>query len=57
MMAETERPEPEYGEYIRGNVGQVGRTVTTWHKSLVAGEWIPMVNWEPHPDEKDSDAN
>ena len=46
------KPPVEYGEWTRGNAGQVGRTVTTWHPSLMApGEWIPTVAWEPHPDE------
>lgn len=48
----SEKPANEYGEWTRGNVGQVGRCVTVYCESLFApGEWIPMVAWEPHPDE------
>lgn len=46
----NEQPENEYGEWTRGNTGQVGRTVTSYHQST-PGTWIPMVSWEPHPDE------
>lgn len=46
------RPDPEYGEWTRGNTGQVGRCVTVYVESLLPGaEWLPMVSWEPHPDE------
>lgn len=53
MSATRERPEPEYGPWVIGNTGQLGRTVTTWHPWIVApGEWMPVVGWERHPDEK-----
>jgi hypothetical protein len=49
---EDGRPEPEYGEWGRGNAGQVGRCVTVWVESLILpGTWMPVVEWEPHPDE------
>lgn len=45
-----QRPPLKYGEWTRGNAGQVGRTVTDWYRTA-AGEWRPIVRWEPHPDE------
>lgn len=51
-----ERPETEYGPYQRGNVGQVGRLVTAYTPSILfPGEWMPLVTWEPHPDEATPD--
>lgn len=42
-----ERPPTEYGPWMRGNAGNVGRTVTTWHPSLlIPGKWTPMVDWQ-----------
>jgi hypothetical protein len=54
--SETDRPPTEYGPWERGNTGQVGRTVTTWHRSFFDdNEWVPVVNWEPAPgDEHDA---
>jgi hypothetical protein len=46
-----QKPPDEYGEWTRGNAGQVGRTVTTYIRAIVGGGWIPVVDWEPHPDE------
>lgn len=43
------KPPNEYGEWTRGNAGQVGRTVVV-HTETPFG-WMPMVVWEPHPDE------
>jgi hypothetical protein len=56
-----DKPEDEYGEWTRGNAGQVGRTVTRWYQGIT-GEWMPIVDWETHPDETqskhaDSDAS
>lgn len=46
------RPPTEYGPWERGNTGRWGRTVTTWVESfLIPGEWMPVVDWEDHPDE------
>lgn len=49
-MTSDERPPTEYGEWVRGNAGQVGRCVTAWVPSSFGG-WMPVVDWEPHPDE------
>jgi hypothetical protein len=47
-----ERPPTEYGEWTRGNAGQVGRLVVTYVENVLApGEWLPVGDWEPHPDE------
>lgn len=46
-----ERPPVEYGEWTRGNAGQVGRTVTRWYWCEWANVFMPVVDWEPHPDE------
>lgn len=46
------QPETEYGEWTRGNMGRVGRCVTTYIPSgILPGEWMPVVSWEEHPDE------
>ena len=45
------QPPDEYGEYTRGNVGKVGRTMTKWWWSELANDWMPIVTWEDHPDE------
>lgn len=47
-----DKPEIEYGEWTRGNAGQVGRTVTDFYWSDILGEWLPVVDWQPHPDEE-----
>jgi hypothetical protein len=51
MSAVENRPPNEYGEWRRGNAGQVGRCVTVHHWSEAFKNWMPMVVWEPHPDE------
>lgn len=45
-----EQPKARFGEWTRGNAGQVGRCVTTFHEGF-GGQWFPIVSWEPHPDE------
>ncbi len=50
-MTDYERPPTEYGEWTRGNMGRVGRCVTTYHRSLLDGDWLAVVSWEDHPDE------
>jgi hypothetical protein len=57
MKFSAERPKPEYGEWTRGNVGEVGRPVTTWHPVSTAKDcWFPIVSWEKHPDEAASEG-
>lgn len=52
MTSPSEQPEDEYGEWTRGNAGEVGRTVTRWVRSLLLpGGWMPVVEWETHPDD------
>jgi hypothetical protein len=52
MGQSGDRPQDEYGPWERGNMGQVGRTVTKWVPSLLFPDgWMPVVDWEPHPDE------
>ena len=48
----AEPPATKYGEWTRGNMGRVGRCVTSYVESLmVPGSFIPVVSWEEHPDE------
>ena len=42
-------PERKYGEWTRGNAGQVGRCVTVYRETPIGT--IGTVVWEPHPDE------
>lgn len=49
-MAEV--PATKYGNWTRGNMGRVGRCVTSYTESLmVPGTFIPIITWEEHPDE------
>lgn len=49
------QPPTEYGPWVRGNTGEIGRVVTTYVPTdplpaLPAGSWMPVADWEAHPD-------